>query len=431
MLLTHGEMVMRQRGGRSGDRRFKRLGVSLFVEAMPKRKSLSKKQEEYLGRYFGRGCIITGDRNFEWHHLDDNPENTVVENLVPVGSRFNDHLSSAWRKVGQGGRPILLAEVDPDYLGRRAATLFDLWELGPAYGCARLGYFIASRYLGEAGDRLMPRACQALYLTRHRLNYRFMLDVLCRDIIPLLESTTALSLQAQFALVRELAGIYAEHGKASLAQEIYDILDLKAQRQYGIDQASYVSFLRRKATSIAAGGQQRRKVDAMLAEALALSNEGTNLSISVANSRAWVSLAEGRYGEALERLEPSIRRYRDLIFPLGDSLPVGTKPAPVAITIWNAAELFHNYALALAGARPRGYHAKIGRALREAETLFSFGGVRPYEFYEGFQDEMSRNEGEVGIERADGLQCAPLPEVVDKSIREAMHQFRLVARRGV
>ena len=379
------------------------------------RKKLPKSEEKFLSLYFGRRCIITGSPDFDWHHLDDDPRNTVAENIVPLGARLNTHLRDVNLIATKGGRPVLRAEVDPDSLERRADLLFCQWDLGRGYGCARLAYYIASRYLKVIPDRSLHYACKALYFTRHRLNYRFMLDVLNRNIIPSLQKTRNLSSNSAFRLVRELAGIYSEHGQASNARELYEALD--AERV--ADSLSYAGFLRRKATAMASDGTAHPKVDAMLMEALKIAAGNENLTISVVNSQAWILMAEQKFGQALQLIEPIVKRYNKIVFP------PGSQPRPVSVTIWNVAELFHNYAVALTGAHPSGFRVRRAQALEDAWKLFTQGGAVPYDFRKGFSADCIRSLcKETGLLRTSKLVRRSLPSEVDSAITQAARLVR-------
>lgn len=369
-----------------------------------------------LVEYFGHGCIVTGSEDYQWHHLDDDPSNTTFQNLVPLGSRLNSFLAGVRARTDRGDSPYLRAELSPHHLSTQATAYFNMWELGRAYGCARLAYFVSRDYLRQPPTIRLPFACQALYYCRNRLNYSFMLDVLRRDILPSLHEASTLGVSTLFRVVREFAGIYAEHGSTMKATALYDLADryLGASDLSGADPASVAALLRRRATAQAAERGSCREASPLFEEAMHTAVGDENMEIGIINSRSWVEIDSARYGLALDLLEPKVKGFRRTIF-------ANSRIQPADISIWNAAEMLQNYALALTGARPTRYRERRERALTEAKRLFDLSGAAAYDVREGFSSDsfkLLQSDGRqaVGASRTRRI----VPAEIEAAMAEAM-----------
>ena len=385
------------------------------------RKRLTKEQLRELNGYYKTECVVAGGKGkAEWHHLDDDPINTVIPNMIPLGHRYNLHLRDV-RKATLGGSSsptILLPELEPDSLEARSTLLFSTWELGRAYGCARLAVFIARQYLGEPPDSLIRRSCRALYLTRHRVSYALMADVLERDILPHLRRRISLSSVAKFLLVRELAGILSEHGEIEWADELYSAIELHTAA-LPVDDQSFAGAIRRKATTAGALGDGVKETNQLFEEALSVAGNNLNLQTSVLNSRAWLAIQAGDFRGALELLEPIVGKLHNRVISPGLDEPV-----PINATAWNVAELFHNFAIALSGAKPSGYRARREKALESAQGVFSYAGSRPYELRRGFWAETKGRAELSGLSESNAIPFRTgLPLEIGKQIKEAVMEL--------
>ncbi|MGH8222163.1 MAG: hypothetical protein ACREQZ_04240 [Woeseiaceae bacterium] len=371
--------------------------------------------------YCGFECAATGLPWEELHHLDDDRNNTRAGNLVPVTQAINRELFIARNSADRGERPLLPNELAPRQLWLRSQMLFWQWKLGPAYSSARLGYFVSKNLLKEVAEQALPLACQALYITRYRLDYELMLDVLDQDILRTLR-TEKLSEKTRALLIREVAGLFAEHGLSGNAAEVYERLGARERRCF--DAREQAGLLRREATAAGAVHGNYRRSAELLDEALGLAGGEANLAASVLNSKAWLALAAARPADAMELLEPVIAEYRKMIFPRG-ARRSAAGPRPVAVTAWNAAELFHNYAIAVSHCRPRDFRRRRARALADARAIYSQTGAKPYEILPEFSSWVVDDELAAAQAAApEVFSCGRIPARVLDTIAQVLDFLR-------
>lgn len=65
----------------------------------------------------------------------------------------------------------------------------------------------------------------------------------------------------------------------------------------------------------------------------------------------------------------------------------------MALTGWNAGEIYHNYALALFGAKPHSWKRKMNEAVTKAKTIFQRSGAAFYEIKEGLVSDLLSKSG--------------------------------------
>lgn len=82
--------------------------------ARPTRKKATSLVEKRLHAYYGgKRCVVIrqlGD--VDWHHLDDDIQNSTFVNLVPLGRDFNLNLRDLRKRTDTP----LLPRLDPDNL---------------------------------------------------------------------------------------------------------------------------------------------------------------------------------------------------------------------------------------------------------------------------------------------------------------------------
>lgn len=97
--------------------------------------------------YGGRRCVVSEVDLLavDLHHVDEDPSNTVRENLVPLRADLN-HALNRWKRV-RSERPQsrLPPELDLSSLDSRSRHSFDRGHHRLAYGCARVGLDIARK----------------------------------------------------------------------------------------------------------------------------------------------------------------------------------------------------------------------------------------------------------------------------------------------
>lgn len=362
----------------------------------------------YAGPFGPLRCVVTNEAA-ELHHLDDNDSNTVAENLVPISADLNKHLH-AIRLEAQAGNPRLLlqAVVEPKYLAAHAATRFAVWDVGPAYGAARLACFVSS-YQGADVFERARLGFQALYYVRTRREYAFILDTLNRDILPAIYADGPVPGDIVAQGLRDFAGMYSECGFLDEADALYDVLD-RLPRPNDDDEWQ-ASLVRRLATTTAARHGLSDRATALLREAEQILRSSTNIAASVANTKAWVLIQQGDFGKALDLLEPLVRDLEHAVFRPAKGI------VPASMTPWNAAELFRNYSVALAGARPGNVSKRLRRANAHAADLYHRIGAKAFELRGGFSSAVEHVAADFGLQP-----YTPQISVWPNSLKESVDQ---------
>ncbi len=357
-------------------------------------------ETELLTRFYGGGhCLVTGEENAGWYPLDGRIGDASFENLVPLADRLGAVLSRVRRRSARGAalsaQRELPAELSPEHLGTRAKLLFGTWEVHRAYGCARLAYWVSSRVLGQPFERSIRFACDALYFGRQDPRERVVHDVLDRDLGPAVEACGAISTDVVLLLLQSLAGLLGEHGRVDTAEALYRIMDsLLARSGEAIrDPLLAGAFRRRLATVRAALLSNRFAVDRGFDEVEEAHGSDPNLRIGLLNSRAWSYLDRGEHRDAYKLID------RDCRAMLRRIEAGGGRIEPGAMSVWNAAELLLNYAVALTHVQPRDWHELRRRTLHAAARLFALSGLRAYVWRQGVWiagETIERAEGDLG-----------------------------------
>ncbi|HEX9737088.1 MAG TPA: hypothetical protein VGG06_34420 [Thermoanaerobaculia bacterium] len=341
------------------------------------RKKLSHGCKSQLENYYGEPrCIIDGTTHVEYHHLDDDDTNTTFVNLIPLGANWNCPVLRDARRTRRLDRDVdLPAQLEPDYLIREAAQHFARWHTPQAYGCARLAHFIARSYLRWAGEHRVALASDALYYARQSLNYELIADCLIRDILPLLREQL-ISSALGGTIAADLAGLLSEHGLHRDASWLY------AQSGTNADSVRESALLRRMALRVVAEEGLTADAEAMLRDSMSVNPNSPNLAASIANTRAWCLIAERRYAESLDLLEPLVQRYRRRVLTEGGHL-LHNNPN---VSAWNVAEIFHSYSVAtyhVGGRRQE----KSASALRAADEVYRRCQTGPFPLREGIWEQ--------------------------------------------
>lgn len=347
---------------------------------MKTRRQPSTKLAIALGAYYEYQCVVTGSPGYELHHLDDDPSNSTFANMIPLDGDLNIRLRDMANEAKKGRPVVPVSLLASKTLLAHADFCAGIWKTGSAYGAARLAGF-AARYQKNWEESVML-SCEAIYHARHRLNYDLIEDTLRRSILP--EISRSLPPEIVFRLCREIGGIYAEHGRNKESLEAY-----KKTQGVKIDSTSAMAaFLRRQATTEAALAGAIGVAEEMMKQADRLNVGDINHIASMANSYSWILIASDRHGKALERIEPIVELLDKKIFRPGAAQPVA-----LALTGWNAGEVYHNYALALFGAKPHSWERKMKAAIAKAESIFQKSGAAFYEIKEGLVSDLLSRSG--------------------------------------
>ncbi|MCK4788309.1 MAG: hypothetical protein KAV87_31495 [Desulfobacteraceae bacterium] len=101
------------------------------------RKKPSPNLKKKVFAFYGTGCVVRGATNenmLDLAHIDDNSENTIFENLLPLSKDLNGACQDS---KGQR-KPDLPEELFPPQLAIRAWTHFRDGQFAASYGCHRL-----------------------------------------------------------------------------------------------------------------------------------------------------------------------------------------------------------------------------------------------------------------------------------------------------
>lgn len=102
-------------------------------------------QNHFVDRFEGDlRCIVTSEPA-DWHHLDGDPCNNAIGNLVPLSERLRNNLDG----LRAGRKEDRLQEISPAYLSNLAALHHKHWRTAAAYGCAHLAFHMGEDPFGK------------------------------------------------------------------------------------------------------------------------------------------------------------------------------------------------------------------------------------------------------------------------------------------
>ena len=78
-----------------------------------KRKAIPENTKRELAKFYGSWrCIVDETEHPEYHHLDENPENSVTHNLVPINGTLNSLIVKfVWGQAPEARVSEILPEV--------------------------------------------------------------------------------------------------------------------------------------------------------------------------------------------------------------------------------------------------------------------------------------------------------------------------------
>lgn len=107
---------------------------------MTKRNRVDWKIKSKLNNFYSPiRCIVSGEENIEYHHLDENKENTIFENLVPLCPNCNSLIELNRRSINEE----LDRKLRPSKLLELSEELYVDGYYAHSYGVARLASFLA------------------------------------------------------------------------------------------------------------------------------------------------------------------------------------------------------------------------------------------------------------------------------------------------
>jgi hypothetical protein len=257
-------------------------------------------QRKLIEYYGGKTCVVEGvtdlgreGRRVHWAHLDDDPRRSTFVNLVPLSDSLNETLGDiAKYRDPSERRWHLRPSLNPNKLQARAEERFLNWQSGLAYGCSRLGFFVARDYAGWPGSDLLELASKSLYYVRHKPDPEIIVDVIERDVLSLLrDSRRRFQLGALADIVHNLAELLSEYGQHRTSLELYDKLkSWPLFPGWGSD-IEVARSRRREAIPLIYTGS--KVAGALLHEAKDLAGGTPKLVVDLATTEAWQAVIRG------------------------------------------------------------------------------------------------------------------------------------------
>jgi hypothetical protein len=137
--------------------------------------------------YGGKRCVVTGtvESTVDYHHLDEDNTNWIFENVVPLERGLNSaieiHRSGSHARNKKWPR-ALPENLSSAFLSRVAQRNLDSGDYPGAYGCSRLGSFIAAHHERDS-ESAIDCATQAIYSARPTGHLCLACDSLRRSIL--------------------------------------------------------------------------------------------------------------------------------------------------------------------------------------------------------------------------------------------------------
>lgn len=303
--------------------------------------------------YDGKRCVVSGgDTNVDWHHLNEDPRDSVFANLVPVEAEFNRTLEM-YRRSGVTSPAYMIRDerLTPAYLLHISGHWFRTGRPGLAYGAARLATWLVLQYrpLFPESDLPVSSVCQSLSCARHAAR-TVLIDVVVERELQYILASRSLTREHKIALVVEVASAFQDWLYLDAARELLDWADAASKGS-----APGVASVRAKALRRLALDRVVRETDlSTAAKALEEAGEGrhdSSVALGQENALTWLLRARGRQSDAANVNE----RLLELEFAT-DGLP-----RSVAVAPWNAIETLLTAAALRNGSRQAATLSRLER----------------------------------------------------------------------
>jgi hypothetical protein len=158
-------------------------------------------------------CVVTGNTDYAWHHLNHRKSDNHLSNIVPLIQNLNKNLDIAKDHV-----KYLDPRLECNHLEGIGQTAFWLdGQVARAFGCARIGYYIA-QYKRYPFSEQLKWAGQALYYARHKPNYQMIEQLLVDTIIkPLTQNNGPVQKEVIRSLLQEFETLLTLGGDTKAA----------------------------------------------------------------------------------------------------------------------------------------------------------------------------------------------------------------------
>jgi hypothetical protein len=337
-------------------------------------------------------CVVTGETDdVGWHHLDSDPFNLALVNLVPLCGRLRSHLD-AFRRCQT---KTTLPELAPERLSKELAPrYFATGKTARAYGCAALAFFLGEPpYAQEETDVRLLRLCDVVHYARHRffepLMYQLIRQVLLPFIVRIdqIDPFPALRLTITLIALLEEAGYY---GDAQMALTVAN--GLSGSNELSVAGQAFLEpfkLQRRKAQLLAERAPEDNRFEKFvrMAEERAGGDHERSFTLEVVRAQRW--LRQGSYEgakRAFELLAPLIAAYSE---PVAQN---GLAAKPARITIADLSEVFLLRSIAACRVQPADWQECAEESLAKGQRLMHLGShVLPTEYKSFLSRPVSRN----------------------------------------
>ena len=219
---------------------------------MPTRQRVPKNIQRELRGYFRDtrrtigmvSCVVTEREDFTWHHLNHDPNDHRLSNLVPLIQDLNKNLDSGRSNSGHINGRLRCEELE-----NTADTAF--WmdgQVARAYGCSRIAFYVAEYSRRPLSFRL-ECARRSLYYARHRTNFEILEELHNDTVLDLLSTATDKQLCPEVirSTLQELEALLTLGGESAEALRLHRHVQ---KVKLPSDEYKHASALRRKAQTV-------------------------------------------------------------------------------------------------------------------------------------------------------------------------------------
>lgn len=282
-----------------------------------KRQRPAEETRRELSRFYGGlGCVVTGrpERKASLHHLNGNPAQSRLENLLPLSLDLHNRL-----RVGlpcEDLRPELRAEN----LKMVAEDHFISGDCPKAFGCLRLAHSLSAHF-HKPTDRDLEAEfqllAQSLYFLRRSIG-QSPLEIVYENLQWVVEVELETALQSRnlippfgsFWILVELGSWLNELGRAKEGARLLSIgLARLKTFQNGVTPGEKSRFLRQIAVAYVQIGHQGAEMETALRMAMDGGDSNENNKLAIANIRLLRLLGEQNPKHALSLLKDRFEHY--------------------------------------------------------------------------------------------------------------------------
>jgi hypothetical protein len=363
---------------------------SPFMPSPPSALSLDfvARVESYFTDPFAGGlrCVVTGS-TADWHHLDGDPYNNAIGNLIPLCELLRSHIDG----LRQGKTTTNLPELEPRYLAEDLARrhIAD-WQMAKAYGCAHLAFHMGEPpFANESDDVRIMRLSDAISHVRHRFNESIVAYLIRHSLLPLVCRIDSIDPRAMWNLALQLSGLSDESGyfdtatgALALAESLVGSFD---NLIYHPGSLNRFSLLQRQAQLL----MERKPADEAFVDLTKRAEEQiyntANLPLTLQVLTTARSFRQGTIRasrQTYEALLPITARFTDAMFN-------GRRFArPGRVDSSNLVQLFIFSGLAACRVRPQGWEDYAKEMITKGKRLCQESGFRfPPEFWKIVSEE--------------------------------------------